>query len=110
MVEESKLTLVVRDNSTKDIFWFFVAVKAEFLDEKEEITSWWFNFQVESQSEGCEGRVFRWEREVYFLVIQFPSGILIFKLTLIWKAVKAESCQTVKAESWDEKEKFSYDS
>ena len=39
----------------------------------------------------------RSEREVYFLVIQFSSGILIFKLTLIWKAVKAESCQTVKA-------------
>ena len=25
--------------------------------------------------EGCEGRVFRWEREVFFLVIQFPSWI-----------------------------------
>ena len=37
----------------------FQAVKAEFSDEKEKFTSWGFNVQVESQSEGFEGRVLR---------------------------------------------------
>jgi hypothetical protein len=61
------------------------AVKAEFSDEKEKFSdekekfySWWFNFQVEAHSEGCE-----W----------------IYKLNLNLKAVKAEFS--------DEKEKFS---
>jgi len=37
------------------------------------ISKWNIDFQVDSHSEGCEGRVFRGEREVYFLVIEFTS-------------------------------------
>ncbi len=72
-------------------------------------------FKFDSFSEGCEGRVrpslalnlFKqrlFSFYCHFSVIPCSSGILILKLNLIGKAVKAESCQAVKAEL--EKEKF----
>ena len=59
-------------------------VKAESSDEKEKFTFWWFNFQVESHSEGCEGRV-GFIFDFYFRIFLFRR--IFYKMGLNFRGV-----------------------